>query len=156
MVGGYIAGSADLLDMIRSYTPEFIFTTSLPPPNVAGAQASFAYQKEYMGDRRLQHLSTREFKRHFVGLDIPVVPGPSSACSSAIRCLPNSQRGLVRRAARSGRPCGPQGAQQRAARQGQRLSRKAVGPISVLLSFFPHFRILDSGGNHFCPLVIRP
>ena len=77
VVGGYIAGSADLVDMVRSYAPGFIFTTSLPPANVAGAQASIAYQMEYMGDRRLQHLNTRELKRRFAGLDIPVVPGPS-------------------------------------------------------------------------------
>jgi len=77
VVGGYIAGSADLVDMVRSYAPGFIFTTSLPPANVAGAQASIVYQKEYMGDRRLQHLNTRELKRRFAELDIPVVPGPS-------------------------------------------------------------------------------
>lgn len=77
VVGGYIAGSTDLVDMIRSYAPGFIFTTSLPPANVAGAQASIAYQKAYMGDRRLQHLNTRELKRQFDALDIPVVPGPS-------------------------------------------------------------------------------
>jgi 5-aminolevulinate synthase len=77
VVGGYIAGSADLVDMVRSYAPGFIFTTSLPPANVAGAQASIVYQKEYMGDRRLQQLNTRELKRRFAELDIPVVPGPS-------------------------------------------------------------------------------
>jgi 5-aminolevulinate synthase len=77
VVGGYIAGSADLVDTIRSYAPGFIFTTSLPPATVAGAQASIAYQKEYMGDRRLQHLNTRALKSRFAALDIPVVPGPS-------------------------------------------------------------------------------
>ena len=77
MVGGYIAGSTDMVDMIRSYAPGFIFTTSLPPANIAGAQASIAYQKEYMGDRRLQHLNTRELKRRLAAVDIPVVPGPS-------------------------------------------------------------------------------
>jgi 5-aminolevulinate synthase len=77
VVGGYIAGSTDLVDMVRSYAPGFIFTTSLPPANVAGAQASIAYQRAYMGDRRLQHLNTRELKRQFDALDIPVVPGPS-------------------------------------------------------------------------------
>ncbi|KAG8839394.1 mitochondrial 5-aminolevulinate synthase [Serendipita sp. 405] len=77
VVGGYIAGSTDLVDMIRSYAPGFIFTTSLPPANVSGAQASIAYQKSYMGDRRLQHLNTRALKQKFDSLDIPVVPGPS-------------------------------------------------------------------------------
>lgn len=77
VVGGYIAGSSDLVDVVRSYAPGFIFTTSLPPAVVAGAQASIAYQKEFKGDRRLQQLNTREVKRQLEALDIPVVPNPS-------------------------------------------------------------------------------
>ncbi|KAJ7228904.1 pyridoxal phosphate-dependent transferase [Mycena pura] len=76
-VGGYIAGSDDLVDMIRSYAPGFIFTTSLPPATVAGARASIVYQKEFNGDRQLKQLNVREAKRRFAELDIPVVPGPS-------------------------------------------------------------------------------
>lgn len=76
-VGGYIAGSADFVDMIRSYAAGFIFTTSLPPANVAGARASIAYQKEYLGDRQLKQLNVRELKSRFAALDIPVVPNPS-------------------------------------------------------------------------------
>lgn len=77
IVGGYIAGSTNLVDMVRSYAPGFIFTTSLPPVVAAGAQASIAYQKRYIGDRRLQQLNTRELKRKLDTMDIPVVPGPS-------------------------------------------------------------------------------
>ncbi|KAF8520111.1 5-aminolevulinate synthase [Gautieria morchelliformis] len=77
VVGGYIAGSTNLVDTVRSYAPGFIFTTSLPPAIAAGAQASIAYQKLYMGDRRLQQINTRDLKRRFEEMDIPVVPGPS-------------------------------------------------------------------------------
>lgn len=76
-VGGYIAGSDDFVDMIRSYAPGFIFTTSLPPATVAGARASVVYQKEYVGDRQLKQVNVREVKRRFAELDVPVVPGPS-------------------------------------------------------------------------------
>ncbi|KAF8204922.1 pyridoxal phosphate-dependent transferase [Pholiota molesta] len=76
-VGGYIAGSDDFVDMIRSYAPGFIFTTSLPPAVVAGARASVVYQKNYVGDRQLKQVNVREVKRRFAELDVPVVPGPS-------------------------------------------------------------------------------
>ena len=78
-VGGYIAGSEELVDMIRSYSPGFIFTTSLPPAVVAGARASVAYQKNYLGDRQLKQSNVRQVKRRFAELDIPVV----SACLSS-------------------------------------------------------------------------
>jgi len=77
VVGGYIVGSAELIDVIRSYAPGFIFTTSLPPSVVAGAQTSIAYQKSHLGDRRLQHLNVRTVKSRFAEMDIPVVPNPS-------------------------------------------------------------------------------
>lgn len=76
-VGGYIAGSAKLVDTIRSLAPGFIFTTSLPPATMAGAQTAIEYQANYQGDRRLQQLHTRAVKEALDAKDIPVIPNPS-------------------------------------------------------------------------------
>ncbi|KAF4461179.1 5-aminolevulinate synthase mitochondrial [Fusarium albosuccineum] len=76
-VGGYIAGSSKLIDMIRSLAPGFIFTTSLPPATMAGAKTSIEYQMDYDGDRRLQQLHTRAVKEAMNARDIPVIPNPS-------------------------------------------------------------------------------
>jgi 5-aminolevulinate synthase len=76
-VGGYIAGSAKLVDTIRSLAPGFIFTTSLPPATMAGAQTAIEYQANYQGDRRLQQLHTRAVKASLNARDIPVIPNPS-------------------------------------------------------------------------------
>lgn len=76
-VGGYIAGSAKMVDSIRSLAPGFIFTTSLPPATMAGGKTAIEYQMVYQGDRRLQQLHTRAVKDALAKKDIPVIPNPS-------------------------------------------------------------------------------
>ncbi|KAH0564780.1 5-aminolevulinate synthase, mitochondrial [Trichoglossum hirsutum] len=76
-VGGYIAGSARMVDMIRSLAPGFIFTTSLPPATMAGAKTAIEHQMGHPTDRRLQQLHTRSVKAALTARDIPVLPNPS-------------------------------------------------------------------------------
>lgn len=76
-VGGYIAGSAFFVDMIRSLAPGFIFTTSLPPAIMAGARTAIEYQKETISDRVAQQTNTRYVKSRLAEIGIPVVPNPS-------------------------------------------------------------------------------
>jgi 5-aminolevulinate synthase len=76
-VGGYIAGSARMVDAVRSLAPGFIFTTSLPPATMAGANAAIEYQCRYHRDRTLQQLHTRAVKDSFNAINIPVIPNPS-------------------------------------------------------------------------------
>lgn len=77
VVGGYIAASSGLVDMIRSYAPGFIFTTSLPPAIVAGALTSIRHLKQSTVERSAQQLHTRALKAKLMQLGIPVIPNPS-------------------------------------------------------------------------------
>lgn len=76
-VGGYIAGSAKMVDTIRSLAPGFIFTTSLPPATMAGAKTAIEYQMRNSTDRRSQQMHTRSTKAALVEKGIPVMPNPS-------------------------------------------------------------------------------
>lgn len=76
-VGGYIAGSARMVDAIRSLAPGFIFTTSLPPATMAGAKTAIEYQMAHPEDRRRQQLHTRAVKNALAERDVPIIPNPS-------------------------------------------------------------------------------
>jgi 5-aminolevulinate synthase len=99
VMGGYIAANHMIIDMIRSYAPGFIFTTSLPPALAAGAYASIrhlmnsttereAHQaianrlKDKLADKHIPYLHT---KTHIV----PVMIGDPVSCKAASDMLLN-------------------------------------------------------------------
>jgi 5-aminolevulinate synthase len=77
LIGGYIAGSAALVDFLRSIAPGFIFTTSLPPAIVAGAIASIRHLKHdpVLRERHQQRASL--LKRRLLEAHLPVMPSSS-------------------------------------------------------------------------------
>ena len=74
VMGGYIAGSHALIDMVRSYAPGFIFTTSLPPALTAGATASIRHLMESGEERERQKYKVQVLKELMTKAGLPVMP----------------------------------------------------------------------------------
>jgi 5-aminolevulinate synthase len=77
VVGGYVTGSAALVDFIRSFSSGFIFTTALPPAIAAGARASVRHLKESSFERQRQRLMVAKLRARLDALGIPHLPNPS-------------------------------------------------------------------------------
>ncbi len=77
VMGGYIAGSAALVDVVRSHAPGFIFTTSLSPVLAAGALASVEYLKVH-DDLRARHQDrAAQVKARLSAAGLPVMASES-------------------------------------------------------------------------------
>jgi len=77
IMGGYIAGTRDLCDAIRSYAPGFIFTTSLAPAIAAGAVVSIKHLKTSDAERERHQERARALKGKLRGAGLPVMDSPS-------------------------------------------------------------------------------
>ena len=77
VMGGYIAGSAPLVDYLRSHAPGFIFTTSLPPALAAGALVAIRHLKTSQVERAAHRTRVATVKRRLAEAGLPVMPSPS-------------------------------------------------------------------------------
>lgn len=78
-MGGYIASTSALVDTVRSYAAGFIFTTSLPPMLLAGAQESIQILKGEEGRtlRRKHQRNVKLLRQMLMDSGLPVVHCPS-------------------------------------------------------------------------------
>jgi 5-aminolevulinate synthase len=72
VIGGYISGSAVLVDAIRSFAPGFIFTTALPPAVVAACHTSVEHLKKSDRERVSLRERTAYLKRAMLDAGVPV------------------------------------------------------------------------------------
>jgi len=98
-LGGYIAADASIVDAVRSYAPQFIFTTTLPPMVAAGACAAIRHLK-VSHEERAEHQYMAAVTKHALraaGLPIlnnpshivPVMVGDADRCKAASDLLLN-------------------------------------------------------------------
>jgi 5-aminolevulinate synthase len=73
-LGGYIAGSADVIDAVRSYAPGFIFTTALPPAVCAAATAAIRHLKASSWERERHQDRAARTKAVLNAAHLPVMP----------------------------------------------------------------------------------
>ena len=77
VMGGYITGSAQVCDFIRSFASGFIFTTALPPALAAGALASIRHLKQSNAEREGQRRNVAKVRAGLERMGIPYMPNES-------------------------------------------------------------------------------
>jgi 5-aminolevulinate synthase len=76
-LGGYIAGSAAMIDAVRSYAPGFIFTTALPPSVAAAATAAIRHLKTSQWERDRHQDRAGRTKAVLTAARLPVMESPT-------------------------------------------------------------------------------
>jgi 5-aminolevulinate synthase len=72
-LGGYIAGSAQLIDAVRSYASGFIFTTALPPAVCAAATAAIRHLKVSDWERERHQNRAGRTKAVLTAAGLPII-----------------------------------------------------------------------------------
>ncbi|MBY0364450.1 MAG: 5-aminolevulinate synthase, partial [Phreatobacter sp.] len=73
VMGGYIAGSAAVIDAVRCHAPGFIFTTALPPAIASAAAAAIRHLKGSAIERDMQQRQAARTKRVLALAGLPVM-----------------------------------------------------------------------------------
>jgi 5-aminolevulinate synthase len=76
-LGGYIAGSAAMVDAVRSHAPGFIFTTALPPSVCAAATAAIRHLKTSQWERDRHQDRAARTKAVLAASALPVMTNPT-------------------------------------------------------------------------------
>jgi 5-aminolevulinate synthase len=76
-LGGYIAAKAEIVDAVRSYAPQFIFTTTLPPMVTASARAAIRRLKTSDVERARHQFMALATKHALMAAGLPVLENPS-------------------------------------------------------------------------------
>ena len=84
-MGGYIAAGAALIDAVRSYAPQFIFTTTLPPSVAASACAAVRHLKASSAERERHQANARLVKHALQAAGLPVLENPSHIVPVMVR-----------------------------------------------------------------------
>jgi 5-aminolevulinate synthase len=77
VMGGYVAGSALMVDFLRGHAPGFIFTSALPPLLAAGALAAIRHLRESQAERTRHQERVATVKRRLTEARIPVMANQS-------------------------------------------------------------------------------
>jgi 5-aminolevulinate synthase len=77
VMGGYIAASANIIDVVRSFASSFIFTTSLAPALAAGALASVRHLMQDLAARERHQERAATLKRLLADADLPIMRSAS-------------------------------------------------------------------------------
>ena len=73
VMGGYVAGSALMVDFLRGHAPGFIFTSALPPLLAAGALAGIRHLRESRAERLRHQERVGAVKRRLAAARIPMM-----------------------------------------------------------------------------------